>query len=170
MDARTCLELLLGESTTVTALLEHLVGEPVDARQLRHVRVPAVAPNLLDVPEGQLLLRRSAVLQGRESGRAYLRAESLLVTTRLRRSFTERLRTGHDPIGRIMTSEKLDYTRTLLPAQDREAVLAFLEPEESDSLLVRSYRLEVEDEPVMIIEESFLRSLEPFLTARPEAP
>ena len=63
--ARSRLELALGQTDkTVTAFLEQLVGEPVDAHELRHVMTQASTPNSLGVGEGHPLLQRSAVLRG----------------------------------------------------------------------------------------------------------
>lgn len=168
MDTRAGLEVLLESATTVTELLERLAGEPVDARQRRHVTVPAGAPNDLEVPESHLLVRRSSVLRGRESGRAYLRAESLVVASRLPGSFMARLRTGRDPIGRIMASEGIEFRRILLPVREEAPTSSPAEP--PGQLLVRRYRVEVGAWPVMVIEEVFLRSLEPLLRVCADGP
>ena len=63
---------------TVTAFLEELVGEPIDAHERRHFMIEAGTPNLLGVAVGHPLLRRSTILRGRRSAQSYVYAESLL--------------------------------------------------------------------------------------------
>ena len=116
---RSRLESALSQTgTTVTAFLEQLVGEPVDAHELRHVMIEARTPNLLGVGEGHPLLQRSSVLQGRRSQRPYVHAESLLVPSRLPAAFCRQLETSSDPIGRILAKEGIVFTRSQLPRPD----------------------------------------------------
>lgn len=156
------LERVLRQSaTSVTALLEQLVGEPVDAHARRHVMTRAGTPNLLEVEEGHRLLRRSAVLEGRRSARPYMHAESLLVPSRLPDSFCRRLENSSDPIGRIFAEEGVGFTRSPLPCPDRPRAGDWPVPD--DYLLSRTYRVDVDDVPVMVITEWFLPALELFL-------
>jgi len=65
---RLRLESALGQTgTTVTAFLEQLVGEPVDAYERRHVMIKAGTPTSWVLGEGHPLLRRSPCC--REEGR-----------------------------------------------------------------------------------------------------
>ncbi|MGA2530089.1 MAG: hypothetical protein ABSG36_13125 [Acidimicrobiales bacterium] len=162
---RSPLDLALESATTVTALLEQLVGEPLDAGERLHAVVHAVMPNELEVAEGSLLLRRFALLRGRWSTQAFMQAESLIVPSRLPSSVCARLETTSDPIGRILAEEGLEFTRSALSAPQRSVAsppsCAVSAPPEI--LLTRTYRLDLETLPVMVITEWFLRALEPFL-------
>ncbi len=111
------------------------------------------------------MLQRTAVLAGRTSGEAFLYAESVLVPDRLPPSFRRRLDATDDPIGRILDEEGIAVTRHPEPgvgtgvcaeASDLGAAL-------DACLLVRTYRIDVESDPVMQISEWFLSSLERFL-------
>jgi chorismate-pyruvate lyase len=150
---------------TVTAFLEQLVGEPVDAHERRHVMTRAVTPNFLDVGDGHPLLGRSAVLTGRKSAQPYVHVESLLVPSRLPADFCRQLETSSDTIGRILTTEGIGFTRSPLPGPDRHRAFVFGDvraPEEH--LLARTCRVDVGGVPVMVIAEWFLPALESFLS------
>jgi chorismate-pyruvate lyase len=155
-------------SGTVTAFLERLVGEPIDARQRSHAMTRADAPSALQVAEGHPLLLRAAVLQGRTSGRSFLYAESVLVPSRLPGRFRRRLESGSDPIGRILGEEGITVTREPLAASDRGSVSVSSQTGLAigDYLLVRTYRVDSEGNPLMVITEWFLPSLEWFLPLR----
>jgi chorismate-pyruvate lyase len=161
------LESALGQSgTTVTAFLERLVGEPVDAWHQHHVLTDTRTPNLLGVDEGHDLLRRSTVLRGRKSAEAYVHAESLIALGRLPASFSWQLKTSNDPIGRIFTREGIVFNRSALSPRDlARAPLSAGCPVPEDYLFTRAYRVEVAGLPVMVIAEWFLPTLERFLSS-----
>ncbi|MGA2037385.1 MAG: chorismate pyruvate-lyase family protein [Acidimicrobiales bacterium] len=165
MTTRSRLELALGQTErTITAFLEQLVGESVDAHERRHVMTQARTPNFLGVGEGHPLLQRSAVLRGRRSAQPYMHAESLLVPSRLPAAFCRRLETSNDPIGRILAKEGMGFTRSALPRPDRCRASIFSDARVPDEhLLARTYRVDVDGVPVMVISEWFLATLESFL-------
>ena len=152
----------------MTACLEQLVGEPIDAQVGSQEAVVAPSSNRLDVQAGHPLLARSATLRGRRSGRSYLYAETILVPSRLSDRFLRRLGSSHDPIGRILEQEGIAVTRAPQSAPDTSAVSA---PDRSGSgigecLLARTYRVDAGGAPVMMISEWFLTSLERFLSVQ----
>ena len=156
---------LSGASGTVTAFLEQLVGEPIDARVRRHKMTRAEPSNALRVAEGHPLLFRAAALQGRSSGRSYVYAESVLVPSRLPGTIRLRLESSNDPIGRILGEEGMTVTRHPLGEPDRSSDSDL--PDEAvrigDYLLARTYRVDTDGVPVMVIAEWFLASLTRFL-------
>jgi chorismate-pyruvate lyase len=170
VETRSPLEVAL-ESTsgTVTDFLEQLVGESIDAHGCRHELIGSHDWSALRAGQDQPLLHRSATLQGRDSGRSYVYAESVIVTSRLPAGFGHRLETGNDPIGRILAEEGIEATRQALAephgfilAGSSEPPVAF-----SDYLLVRTYRIDdVADTPLMAITEWFLPALVPFLPSQ----
>jgi chorismate-pyruvate lyase len=151
-------------SGTVTNLLEELVGEGIDARA-RHLEVPSVqASKDLRVEAAAPLLHRAATLQGQRSGRAYVYAETVIATSRLPAAFRHRLESGTDPIGRILDEVGITVTRESLVEPD-EFVSQPWDTETSvgDYLLARTYRIDSDHTPVMIVTEWFLPTLSPFL-------
>jgi chorismate-pyruvate lyase len=150
-------------SGTVTAFLEQLVGEKIDAHTHHHDVVEAHNANRLGVEEGEPLLHRSATLRGRTSGRSYVYAESIIVVGRLPTGFCNRLETSTDPIGRILKEMGVVVTRQAVGEPDG------VPPPNSDAkvddyVLARTYRIDFEQTPVMIITEWFLKTLIPFLS------
>ncbi len=163
------LEAALGRASgTVTAFLEQLVGEPVDAGERRHKTSRAETSNSLRVREGHPLILRTAALHGRTSGRLYLYAETVLVPSRLPVNFCLRLESSSDPIGRILEEEGITVTREPLGRPDPGCVP--VSPEGGvalgDFLLARTYRLDAEGTPLMVIAEWFLATLEEFLPSQ----
>jgi chorismate-pyruvate lyase len=166
------LERALGQQNgTVTAFLERLVGEPVDANRRRQESAGAATKSGLQVSEGHPLLHRTAVLQGRVSGQAFVYAESVIVPSRLSDRFRLRLDSTSDPIGRILDDEALVVTRVPLCGTDGpDAGVppgSGTRPPAGDFLLARSYRIDVGTVPVMVVAEWFLPSLSRYLPAEP---
>jgi chorismate-pyruvate lyase len=149
-------------SGTVTDFLEHLVGETIDAHHHHHHIVEALDANGLRVQEGEPLLQRAATLRGRNSGCSYVYAESIIVVSRLPTEFCKRLETGTDPIGRILDEMGIPVIRQ--DVGDHDGVYrSNSDVEVGDHLLVRTYRIDSEQTPVMIITEWFLKTMIPFL-------
>jgi chorismate-pyruvate lyase len=147
--------------------LEHLVGEPIDAGERRQQTTNAEFPNSLRVAEGHPLIFRTAALRGRTSGRSYLYAETVLVPSRLTTNCRKRLEASSDPIGRILEEEGIPITRQALggPAPGSSPVSSETGTGVGDYLLARTYRVDADGTPLMVITEWFLASLRGFLPA-----
>jgi chorismate-pyruvate lyase len=159
------LALALGRTTgTVTAFLEQLVGEPIDAHERHHEMTHSDTADCLRVGPGNQLLKRTVVLRGRRSATPYVYAETLLAPGRLPAAFFSRLKTSVDPIGRILSEEGITFTRVPLPGPDPrdEFVDAGALPVPDGCSLARSYRVDVDGLPVMMINEWFLSTLRSF--------
>ena len=159
------LEVALGRTTgTVTAFLEQLVGEPIDAYERHHEKTHSGTTDCLGIGPGLQLLKRTVVLRGRRSATPYLYAESLLVPGRLPAAFFRRLETSVDPIGRILTEHGIAFTRVSLSEPDprHASIRGDNPPAPDDCALVRSYRVDVAGVPVMMITEWFLSALQLF--------
>jgi chorismate-pyruvate lyase len=148
-------------SGTVTAFLEDLTGEVVEADNLERGTTYATVPNGLNVGAGHPLAWRKAVLRGRSSARAYLYAESLIVPDRLPEGTYRRLKTTSDPIGRVLAERGFPITRAVLATPDRTAAIARSGPDHSVSAAIyaRRYRIDSSGMPVMLIDEWFLQDL-----------
>jgi chorismate-pyruvate lyase len=163
------LESALGRASgTVTAFLEHLVGEPIDAGERRQKTTKADCSNSLRVAEGHPLIFRTAALQGRTSGQSYLYAETVLVPSRLPANVRHRLESSSDPIGRILEEEGITVTRQPLggPQPGSGPVSPEVGIAVGDCLLARTYRIDAEGTPLMVITEWFLASLRGFFPSQ----
>ena len=166
VDPSSALEqALAGPDGTVTAALERLVGEPVDATARDHRMVPARRAAALEVPDGLPLIARAATLQGRHSGSSFVEAVSLLVPSRLPVGFDAKLQVRGQPIGRLLEAEGVEVIREPLPRPDPQALSVWPDAAPLDAAvrLARTYRLVAGGDPVMVISEWFLRALDPFL-------
>jgi chorismate lyase len=150
-------------SGTVTDFLEQLVGEKIDAQTHHHDIVEAHNANGLGVEEGERLLHRAATLRGRTSGRSYVYAESIIVVGRLPTGFCNRLETSTDPIGRILDEMGVVVTRHYVGEPDG-VPRPNSNAEVDNDVLARTYRIDFEQTPVMVITEWFLKTLIPFLS------
>ena len=88
---------LLDGPGTVTHFLETLTGERVIADVVRQYPVTAGANNDLEVPTGQAMTHRIAVLRGLITDRPYLYAESTFVQERLPEHPPRPVTTDHRP-------------------------------------------------------------------------
>ena len=150
-------EALTGLQGTVTEYLEDLVKERVYAEKLEQVQTTASSANRLSVEFGHPLTRRIVLLRGQQSSRAYLYAESLLVSSRIPWTTRNRLETSTDPIGRVLAEQGFALTRVHLPSESQN-------PKAIDHfILAREYRVDLRGLPVMEISEWFLPTLEEFI-------
>ena len=163
LDLRAALDTTSG---TVTDFLEQLVGEKVDAHSHHHDMVDADTANGLHAEQGEPLLRPRRLFGVARPGRSYVYAESVIVVGRLPTGFCDQLETSTDPIGRILNEMEIPFTREeinerggfVVPRPRRVA-------EVHDCLLTRTYRIDFEQTPVMIITEWFLTTLVHFLSS-----
>ena len=160
-------EVLTRAGGTVTGTLEQLVGEPIDAEARGHRVATAGRTDNLGVPDGHPLLCRAATLVGRQSGRAYVVALTLIVPSRLTAGFGSQLESRREPIGRILEAEGIDVTREALAGPDPTArsIWPDIAPPAGSVLLARTYRVHAGGVPVMVISEWFLTTLGQFLPA-----
>lgn len=150
----------------MTRFLEQLVGERIDAEAHHHQVLVTATLHDLGAEEGEPLLQRAATLRGRVSGSSYVYAETGILTNRLPAGFCLRLESTNDPIGRILDETGLAVTRENL-TEPEGFVASRLNGsvDLADCLLTRTYRIDAERVPVMVVTEWFLKSLEPFLTS-----
>ena len=159
LDLRAALD---GTGGTVTNFLEKLVNEKIVASAHHHDMIEARKGNPLRVEEGEPLLRRAATLQGAESGRSYVYAQSVIVVGRLPSGFCNQLETSSDPIGRVLDEMGIAVIRQSV-GEPVGAPRPNSDVKVGDYLLARTYRLDSDQTPVMMITEWFLKTLAPFL-------
>jgi chorismate-pyruvate lyase len=147
---------LLVNDGTVTRLVEASVLEPVEVDGLDQQTVEVDDQGWLDLPATPAaVLRRRVAIRGRASGRLYVLAESLLVTSRLPKAFTTSLLDGPKGLGGLIDETRVETRRELLwfgyaktPAWAGAATTQL-------PLLTRTYRIIVGGRPAILITESF---------------
>jgi chorismate-pyruvate lyase len=91
-------------------------------------------------------------------------AESVIATNRLPATVRHRLETGIDPIGRILDEEGLAVTRESLVEPDEFVSQPWdVDARVADFLLGRTYRIDSDHTPLMIVTEWFLPALGRYL-------
>ncbi|MGK4004488.1 hypothetical protein WMF31_17770 [Sorangium sp. So ce1036] len=109
--------------SNVTTLLERLAGEPVRAQVLRQVLTPVersdgAADRGLWAPDEEVL-RRSVLLRGATSGRAYLHATTSIAVRRLPVAVRMGLLRSDIPLGRLLHDAQVRIVRTDLFGVDQ---------------------------------------------------
>jgi chorismate--pyruvate lyase len=145
---------------TVTELLEHLAGEPIDADIIHQRGGPAGVDNPLGLPVAARTMHRAVLLAGRATGRVFVYAESVIATDRLPPEACQRLEMSRDPIGRVLVDHHLDVNRQWLgttPAVEHpdQRVAALI----GAAVQSRRYCITIDHHPAMIVSEWFLRSV-----------
>ncbi len=163
-DTRRALEAELAAAAralpgTVTDYLEVLAGEPVDAEVMSRCHVGAPVDNVFGLPAGADLVRRTALLKGRGSGRAFVYAGSTLAVERLPATVLRRLEMSREPIGRVLADHGLEMAREPVgdpptPSPVGARVVAAL----GGAVLSRRYRIAVGGEIAIDVSEWFLRA------------
>ena len=153
-------------SGTVTDFLEQLVGEKIDAHTHRHDIVGAHNATALGVEEAEPLLHRGPVF-GVARPAVHTSTRKASVSSVLPGRV---LQSARDEYGPDWSDTRGDGDRCN-PSRSR---LASRAPRSNsdvtvhDYLLARTYRIDSEQAPVMIITEWFLKTLIPFLSLAPE--
>ena len=149
---------LLVSDGTLTDTLEAAFLEPISLRKIAIQVVPAQrALPELDVFPGESLMERKILLCGKNSGRAYVYAESVLVLDRLPPRFREELLQSDTPLGRLWSEHKVETWKELMAVSRHpmgDLAAHFHTAPESDCL-VRRYRVISGGQPIMAITEHF---------------
>lgn len=150
--------LILSTDATVVRLLEACFGERIQTAGLvQETTEPLPIDADLMLKGDESVLRRATLLQGCDTGRNYVYAEAHVVLDRIPANIGEELRSTTEPIGRLLTRDRVETFRELLQtgralAKERAASFGL---RASDVLLFRTYRVIAHGEPVMLITEHF---------------
>lgn len=161
---------LLTTDGTVTHVLEAFEGERICVVKLHqsHDEAEMVAAEL--EPSGpEMVMRRTILLQGSETRRNYVYAESVILSNRLDTRMAHALMTTDEPIGRLLIEARLETFREILvcgrePAGDRAPHFG---TDPSSTLISRSYRVLAGRRPIMLITEKFPSAAWPNGRSRP---
>ena len=143
---------------TVTKLLEAYMLEPIDVLVLRQERQVLQSDHpWLECAAGTPVVAREVMLRGRDTGKPYLYAVSLLVWNRLPHELVARLETEPGGIGRALLASDLENRREVLwyGSEQADEWLSAIFPSPGAHFLSRSYRIIAHGSPVMLISEKF---------------
>ncbi len=149
---------LLTTDGSVGRILENYAGEAIDAIKLDQFRDPAGDPcYALDLAADEERLTRRVLLRGSQSGSTFLYAETLIALDKLHPFVRSGLLSTAEPIGRLLTTARLETFRDILSSGrvPAEAIAQHFGIAEDDELFVRTYRIICGGRPIMLITEMF---------------
>ncbi len=157
------LQILIATNGTLTRILNVVANDDIVVNIVeQHIHsVASEIPELKGSAIGRVLQRR-ILLTGRESGDAFVAAESLIAIDKLPLAITTSLTTTDRPIGEVMAANRVETFKEAatvwigeLPPWVFRGGLHTAQP----STVGRRYRIVSRGEPVIVITEYFLRSV-----------
>ena len=145
---------------TLTDILEVYLLEPIQIYKILETPISVAGENLLEIDEDTDAMERQVLLQGQQSSKSWLYAESIIVSERIQRQFDRGLKQSNKPIGKLWTEYKVEtFKETLYCFQEPAGNIAsHFNIAPTDSLICRTYRVFTQSQPVMLITEKFPRS------------
>jgi chorismate-pyruvate lyase len=150
------LRALLVTDGTVTKILEAYFWEPVEVQTLEQEFFAAErAVEWIQVRAGDRVLIRRARLAGRDSGRNYVDAFSVIRTELIPATFRQRLIDREIGIGVLIRDSGLESYREVLEVGVEGGGGGPAPSALGGQTVFRTYRIIIEGEPVILITESF---------------
>ncbi len=152
---------LLAIDGTVTKFIEAYTLEPIEAlKLLQQSQTLNQAHPLLQTPAETPVIARQVLLQGRYSSTIYAYAASLLLLQRLPLNLMQHLDAEPAGLGRILLDSQLENRREILwyGIENKATWLSTLPinlTHLGEAWLSRTYRILVQQQPVMLINEKF---------------
>lgn len=145
---------------TLTHILEAYAGEPVQLVKLANVLVAAGESVEPALDEGERALRRTILLRGRDSGTAFVYAESVVIIDRLPPSVVHGVLETDRPIGKLLIDCRFETLRRITAVWEEPAgaVAAHLDIAPTDTLVARTYEIVAAGRPFARITEKFAKS------------
>jgi chorismate-pyruvate lyase len=141
-------KILLITDGTVTTLLEHFVDEPIIVYKLNEV---------VEQKESAKVLQREIFLQGKQSGKNWLYAESSVFINHLSADFRHDLMTSNQPIGKLWIKYQLETYKSIISIEEETAdtLAPYFHIDPQDRIISRTYRVLSQKKVIMVITEKF---------------
>ena len=153
--------ILLQTDGTLTEMLEAYLGENISVLKIAEdIQYEPRNTLPLNIKNGQEIIKRKILLQGENSRKNWLYADSFIVPDRLERNFRNELITSGKPIGKLWRKYKIEtYKEIVSYFREPAAVLSkYFDMSKRDDLLCRTYLVFSKQNPVMMITEKFPES------------
>lgn len=147
---------------TLTNILEAYVLEHIQVLKISEkVEVTTKEIPILDLEVGSEVIDRKIFLQGENTKKNFIYAESKIVIGRLDEDFKNGLLKSQTPIGHLWLKFRLETFKEIIesgkePANELSAY--FIDTQPKDQLLFRTYRVFSNRKPIMMITEKFPES------------
>jgi len=150
--------IILTTDGTVTEILEAYLSEKIRLVKLSETIEPVTQDILpLDITQGQEVIERKILLQGKISRNNWVYAESILVPDRLDEKLKNGLLVSQEPMGRLWIEHRLEAFKEIVDSarEPAEDLADYFKIERSDKLLSRTYRVFSGRRPIILITEKF---------------
>ena len=142
----------------MTEILEAYLSEKIRLVKLSETIESMTQDNLLlDICNGQEVIERKILLQGKISRNNWIYAESILVPDRLDEKLKNGLLVSQEPMGRLWLEHRLETFKEIVDSarEPAEDLADYFKIERSDKLLSRTYRVFSGQRPIILITEKF---------------
>ncbi len=154
-------KILLRTNGSITRLLETYLSEPIRLVKLSEYlgQMKARLPNIKSDTEGKVLARE-VLLQGKNSCRNFIYANSRIFVDNLEQQFSDKLLNSKTPIGKLWSEQKVETYKEIIdsgkePANELSDYFS-INPEEN--LFFRTYCVFSQKKLTMMITEKFPES------------
>lgn len=154
----TIQRILLSTDGTLTEILEAYFLEQIVLVKLSEQIFPATADlSSLHVREGDQLIERRILLQGAQTGRNFVYAESFIVVDRIDQDMKHDLLESKIPLGRLWLQHRMETFKELLNITITSAneLATYFNIAPDDHIFSRSYRVFAKRRPIILITEMF---------------
>lgn len=152
---------MLTTDGTVTNMLEAYFSEPIKLVKLseKSVSLRQEIP-LMNLNQGDNVIEREILLQGKISYRNYVYAKSILVLDRLHEGFRQQLLDTKMPIGKIWLDQKVETFKEIVDTGKESAngLSEYFNVEVGGRILFRTYCVRSDQKLTMMITEKFPES------------
>lgn len=154
--------ILMVTDGTVTELLEQYTSEKIKVRKLYEAIETQFDQLLPDhtqyLTESDLpVLKRTILLEGQQSKKSWLYAQSSILLDNLHTGFRSDLLASREPIGRLWEKYRYETFKTILDFEKRPAkeLGGYFDLPDDSIMISRTYRVYSGNKPIMIITEMF---------------
>jgi chorismate-pyruvate lyase len=157
-DLSTLQRMILITNGTLTDILEVYSLEKISIVKLSEklLSIPKEIP-VLNLEVGSEVIKREIFLQGKNSKKNLIYAESIIVPERLDKRFKEQLLNSKKPIGKLWLEYRVETFKEIIDLSQEVAgdLAKDFNINKEDKLFSRSYRVFSQNKPVMMITEKF---------------
>lgn len=153
--------ILFATDGTITHILEAYAREPIDlVRLASSMDADRRERRDLRIEDGEKVLRRRSLLQGRYSGRTFVHADSLVAVDRLPDAVAdELLETGTSLLKLLARHRVGSFRETIAEWEDRnERIAGYFGDDPTEVQVARTYQIVVGGRPVAWVTETFPRN------------
>ena len=154
-------KILLRTNGSITRLLETHLSEPIRLIKLSENlgQMKAQLPNIKLDTEGKVLARE-VLLQGKNSCRNFIYANSRIFIDNLERQFSDKLLNSQTPIGKLWSEQKVETYKEIIDSGKEPAneLSNYFSIDPKENLFFRTYCVFSQKKLTMMITEKFPES------------